>query len=485
MKNKKLWLTLLVISFVVGIFFRVFGVLNGSHQFAEDEIRVYNYSIEASQGHIPVMGPGSFGNLSSSSIPGGVIFYLLSSFPLLINSSPVSLALFFSILNIIGMFLVLVLLKLLNIKEKTFYLTAILFNISPWTLFLSWGLMHYNIESVFVIILMILTLKIIKNDRNKWLIAPLIFIIAFLPQFHLMIIYLVPFFIIVFIVSRTKISVSYGLIGIITGICIYIPYLITELGNNFANTKGMFPSSSLAPIESLKIISSFVVVSSGEVSAFFKGFNNFMDFLNYSFGFGAIGIVFEVLFLLLVIGAYIYFVKSNISKGIVKDLIKRKNFGSKHFLFLWMFIPMIAFVISLRGFMPRYMIIFYPLTQIIVVQFIVFLWDKVKEKGLLKIFSRVGIILYFMIPLYIAGMMYIYYSKPTDRFDKRYWQAEKIVDYIKKDCDGDSFWIEEKYYGWANSQYRDYVSTRINLRKDEDSQSCYYKLEELIEYAKR
>ncbi len=363
--------------------------------------------------------------------------------------------------------------------ETLALLVALIYAIFPWPV--KYSVSYWNPHFIIPLVtLMLGYLYDVLTVRNSKKITGLILTIAFMPSFHMIIIYALPVIaILLFIRSRfflnflnkisknkkslrydftpLKINFKYLLIGLFLSILIWIPFLYCDYQNDFFILKSYLKggvSSSFKP-ETLKIFVNPILITTNEISRFTGHFFfEYQNFLKKAYGLWFLGFIPVLASIILSIMAFIY----GYSFFNIKKLFEKK-IDSLNYLLTYLVGCLFFHVLSMQVHEDRYTIIFFPISFILLAYFIysflisfslncnIFKKFRIKKlkKALtddkLRLFILVIIVLVMVSSFYITFVHFTYERNPNYKNVVRlipsliyYEDIKKIIinDYLKE-----------------------------------------------------
>ena len=238
-------LVLLITSFAIGAFSRIYGSLNYT-EFQGDQARDAYVIAGMKEGRFPYLGPSS--SVGDYSLPP--LYYYLAGIPIVFGTDPALQVLSNSILSFFSIFLLAYFIfKLLN-KDSGFEKRLLISSIAAfwWSLWYNDILLNnreWNPNSIpFFLLAFILTLSgILDNTKNKvkssllWALSG--FLMAILMSLHSVTLFIIPIVYLIFIayfLVREKDFLK-PIIGFVSFGITMIPYWVGESGTGWKNTK--------------------------------------------------------------------------------------------------------------------------------------------------------------------------------------------------------------------------------------------------------
>jgi hypothetical protein len=237
--KKELLMILLLAAAVVGT--RSYTWFNA--YFSSDDV---DNILEArdiyASGRFPVMGP----HMSSSpvKIPGGG-YDLLLSIPALLNASPQVFYIYSAVLILGAAALFLFTIKRHYGKWAAFTIASLLLFSTRFVLFEA-GMTNGCYEIMLSMVLASILMEVFSGNEKPLLLFLILPLAALMAQVHIPSIFYIPLtlaaYFIFFYRGRNR---SFFWLGITGAALLYVPYLVSEIGNHFSNTLGMLSSGPL------------------------------------------------------------------------------------------------------------------------------------------------------------------------------------------------------------------------------------------------
>lgn len=162
----------------------------------------------------------------------------------------------------------------------------------------------WNANFIFpaLILLLAALIRIGTTGTQSWHTAFIIPLAAIMAQIHVATLFIVPPLVMIYLLRHYRTWCwRYLLLGLAGGFLLYLPYLIVEIGNGFANTRLMFAGNAAHRSGILlPQIYAFLIFPTNEITYFLgKGTKTFMDFYFKDNPIGMLQLIANVLSLLI------------------------------------------------------------------------------------------------------------------------------------------------------------------------------------------
>ena len=200
-------------------------------------------------------------------------------------------------------------------------------------------------------------------------------ILAIMPQFHMMAIFLVPVVLLILVLNSSRISRPWLAAGVLVSAALYIPYVLGEMRHGWENTRGIFAGHVKMSPSVLKIFILPITDLSNLISSI-TGDNlaDYQVFGNTCFGSVWLLAAFNVLSLALAVAMIGSFLISFIRLVCNHWRSPRETFTAapaETFIGLLLFLPLLLFLLSFTNFSSRYLIVEFPLLFLLPAIFVV------------------------------------------------------------------------------------------------------------------
>lgn len=369
MSVQRKWIALGVIA-LLGAFIR-FSYPDLVEVGFSDEITYYHTIMLMLDGkNVPTGGPNYFRFGTQGVVPGGFFYYLCAP-AYLISKHPAAGVVLLAVLNFLAMFVVYALGKRM-FSERAGLIASLLFTVSPWMFLCSRKFWHKYYAIFFAMVFLYCMWRWITDREPKYLIV--IFpLMAIIVQLHTAFIVVGLFFILAFIVYRPPLSVWTVLVGIVAGLAMYGPFLVSEFGSGFAVVRSYLTPSAYHPSggfhpDSLKAIIHPFILASGEMSLQMRG-----DTLPF-YGFPSFFFILTFASIVLIIGTLL-FAYGSIIKASVTSVVRgglsalQRNTPASALTFLVLYVLSFVIVNLVRyneASYARYFAIAFPVNFLII-----------------------------------------------------------------------------------------------------------------------
>ena len=272
-------------------------------------------------------------------------------------------------------------------------LTALLYATGAWPMFYSTILWNPIPMALIGVLLFITLWQSTQNERSRSIFWVCL-ISAIIPQFHMIGLFYYPAILLILYLSPVKLNIKWFVLGVIAGFCVYLPYLIGDMLNNWQNTSEMFGKSIPGSFGVGKIIITPIGVLSNQVARWTGyGFENYREFGDIYFGSYIILVAINVVSIVI----SLIFVVNVLHKSF--SVLRGNWFSPRQvyaeypaylFIAIFLVIPPLLFLLTRHNYGSRYTIIIFPLLFMLPALFL----HTLKN---VKIKNAVRLILSFMI----------------------------------------------------------------------------------------
>jgi hypothetical protein len=391
---------LLLVIIAAGFVLRFYSLYAGEgyREFAVgDELHAYTVALSLLTGaetswHI---GQPTF---SGGHAPGPLwTLFWLSAYKL--GGSSVDGAMF--IMALLNTFVIYLVYKLATLFVGRNYalLTALLYATGPWPVYYSTGVWNPVPMAFFGAILFLSLWDITQRDNSRSIFIVCL-IAAITPQFHMISVFYYPAILLILYLSPAKLNKKWFMAGFIAGICVYLPYFIGEMNNDWENTRAIFGESLPMSFGVAKIISTPIGVLSNQIGRWTDyGFSGYREYGDAYFGSYIILLVinvFSLLISLIIIGSFLRRLFHSLQGNWLSPKSAFANHPHVMFLGILLILPSLLFLLTGHNYGSRYSIIAFPLLFILPAAF---LKDLRKDKHI--VFFRSAISLMVVINIYL------------------------------------------------------------------------------------
>jgi 4-amino-4-deoxy-L-arabinose transferase-like glycosyltransferase len=370
-RGKSVALLLIIIG---GFFLRLAGLYWGQafhHASSGDEMDAYRVALEFETGqqHAEYIGQPTF---KGGHVPGPLwaLFWLAG---LKIGGSPASVCWLIILLGTATIYIVYRLAEKLLGPEYSLW-AAVFCATSPWAVHYSVGAWN-PLPMAFLGGLLYLALwDVVIGEKSKkiyWVCL----LLAIMPQFHMVVIFLAPAILLVLVLNPSRINWRWLVAGLVVSAGFYFPYILGEMHNGWQNTHAILTghqgeSSGVLKILILPItnLSNLITSITGDRLADYREFGNaYFGSIWILAAFNAVSLILAVAIIGSFLIAFIRILRNNWSP-------LRKSFAAAPadvFIGLLFFLPLLLFVASFSNFSSRYLIIEFPLLFLLPSLFVV------------------------------------------------------------------------------------------------------------------
>ncbi len=356
---------LLFIVIALGFLLRLYGLVvgEGFREFSiKDEVTAYEFAMAflAGEPHAWYLGqpafldgfaPGPMWTVFwvllyklGASTPDGAMFWMLT-----VNTLVIYLVYYFS--------------RML-LGRNYALLTAVLYATGAWPMFYSTTLWN-PVPMAMIGILLFITLWQSTQIEQSRSIFWVCLIAAIIPQFHMIGLFYYPAILLILYLSPVTLNKKWFAFGVVAGFCIYLPYLIGDMLNNWQNTRDMFGESIPGSYGVGKIITTPIGVLSNQVARWTGyGFDSYREFGDKYFGsyivLVAVNIV-SIVSSLIFIGNILLKAYRVMRGNWFSPKKVYQEFPAYLFISIFLVIPPLLFLVTGHNYGSRYTIIVFPL----------------------------------------------------------------------------------------------------------------------------
>ncbi len=224
---------LFVVLLLVALLVRLAGAWFA--RFDVDEAQCYTSALDVAEGRgIPALGPGV--SATDAHTPGP-FFYLFVAVPLLATPDPLAGSVFFALLGTVGVCLGCA--AFARLWDETAGLIFLsLAAVSPALVTFTDRVWPADIFPPFAFLTLYALVRVLSQPRSRF-VALLPFSLLVVTQAHIAFVCLAGVVAAALLVYRPRLNVPAVLAGTAFGILFYVPYLVHELSNGFANTRAL------------------------------------------------------------------------------------------------------------------------------------------------------------------------------------------------------------------------------------------------------
>lgn len=415
------------------------------------------------------------GEFTTPRVPGGVYYIFYTLFYKLANENLVKAR----IINFIFNFIILSIFLIWIYKKFGIFITSIMSALVLCNPYIILGVTDFwnpNITLIFSFLFFIFLFEYINNDNKKIKQISAIFIfpiLAVMAQGHFVVFFsMVPTIIIYLIIrfKNTKQYILYWTIGVFISFLLYLPYLVSEIQNNFTNIKlAMNIRENLNKIPFPQIYA-LLIFPTNEVSSMIGTRFGSVYYFWTKNGIYFYGLVFLILSVL--ISIFLFF------KSII-IIIKNKNIEDKltktviemFYIFL-MFIPITILSFIIFRSKPGTFHYLYSAFSISFITYILFLKFYENDFNNKK---KLFISIFFILNVFaVSGEMYRYFRLFQEPRSEKVLYS--IADFINNDSKGKKIAIYDGFSGIVHKQFEDIFKIyfkNINLNISESPDILY------------
>lgn len=247
-------------------------------------------------------------------------------------------------------------------------LAAFLYATSPWTIYYGTGLWNPMPLALLGALLFLALWQTTRHDKS-----PAIFwvcvLTAAIPQFHMVGLFYAPVILLVMLLAPARWHRHWFAAGIIVGVAFYLPYLIGDMQNNWANTQAMLTDDGRKSWGALKIVSVPVTLLSNYPSSWVGyGFDEFLTFADRTFGSRYLLLAINVIALLFaaaMLGRFVRHGWQTLHQHRFRLSAAYAHAPAVMFLMLLIVVPLLIFILTRHNYNSRYAIIIFPLLLLV------------------------------------------------------------------------------------------------------------------------
>ena len=361
----------LVIIVLAGFLLRyyLFDVGHAYHYLAiNDEISAYEFAMRFLAGDSTTYYLGQ-PDFAGGKAPGPYFTLFWIAFYELGGQSPQGALFVILILNS-ALILLIYWLARCFLDNRYALLTALLFATAPWTIYYAVGLWNPMPLAILGAFLFISLWKTVTTPDSKAIFWVWI-ILALIPQFHMIGIFYAPAVFLVLYTLSEKLNRPWFVLGLLTGIGLYLPYLIGDGLNNWQNTRAILAGQEGDgfSFSVLKILTAPATVLSNLPSRWSgPEFSSYIVYGDRYFGSYIVLIIVNLLSILFSLYIVYSFLTDFVRLLKVNKFSLRQSFNEdKCTVFIGMmgFVPLILFLFTGHNYATRYTIIIFPLLFIL------------------------------------------------------------------------------------------------------------------------
>lgn len=247
-------------------------------------------------------------------------------------------------------------------------LTALLYATGPWPVYYATGVWNPVPMAFFGAILFLALWDVAQRNHSRSIFVVCL-VAAITPQFHMISVFYYPAILLILYLAPATLNKKWFALGIIAGICAYLPYFIGEMNNNWENTRAIFGESLPMSFGVAKIISTPVGVISNQIGRWTDyGFSGYREFGDEYFGSYIILLVINIISLLISLVIVAGFIRTLFQTLRGCWLTPKTAFKQQPkiiFLGILLVLPSLLFLLTGHNYGSRYSIIAFPLLFIL------------------------------------------------------------------------------------------------------------------------
>ena len=348
----------------MGLFLRLVGFYWGQgYEFNAigDEIEAYQVGTQFLAGDQPALYLGQ-PNFKHGKVPGP-LWAMVWAAGVRLGGGPEAVILTMVVLNTVVIWLVFVLGKKLFDATHGLW-AALLLATSPWPVYFSVGCTNPEIMAFFGVLLYLALWSVVRQSKSPHIFAVVV-VLAVMPQFHMFGIFLCPSVLLLLLLRRCELNWKWLVAGLLFALLLYVPYVLGDAQNHWANTRRLFGEGDKFSFGSFKALSTTVMsltnLFESVISRRFADYKIFGDAICGSFyvlaAFNALSIVLSAL----VLGSFVVLFTKAL-KGQWRSLQQALAAApATVFIGVMVLLPLLLFILTGASFNSRYAIVLYPL----------------------------------------------------------------------------------------------------------------------------
>jgi hypothetical protein len=288
-------------------------------------------------------------------------------------------------------------------------LSALLFALSPWAVYYSFGLWNPVPMALLGAILFLTLWNAIVRDRSAQIFWVCL-MAAIMPQFHMIAIFYLPAILLLVLVSPARIHRGWFFLGAMAGIAFYLPYLMQEIANHGANTRLILAGEKPHSLGVLRLLTAPVTVLSNVQSRWLGGGTaEFKTFGNRYFG---SVVILALLNLASIVNAVAFFAPlfrkagHQMRSGMGSLRGRFREDPRTFFITVLLVVPSLFFILTRHSYNSRYAIVLLPLLCLLPPLFL-----RSLQRPRVKRFFTVNIAIMIAANLYLILGFFYYQSQ--------------------------------------------------------------------------
>ncbi len=327
-----------------------------------DEIQAYRFALDYRDGQPQAQYLGQ-PNFRGGKVPGP-LWAMLWQAGLKLTGNPYGVMILILLLNTAAIPLVYLLARQL-IGETAAAWGALFFATSPWAVHFSLGATNPLMMAFFGAVLYLALWHVTTHETSPhifWVCA----ILAMMPQFHMVSVFLLPGVIVVLLLAAPRLHRGWLTAGLLVGAAMYLPYLLGEAHNHWSNTRNLLHGDSRGPSPGAwKVLTMPFTILSNFISSWFgKNLADYKAFGDAVFGSFIVLIIFNLISIGLGVFSVVAFAITVFRALRRQSFLARVAFHespAKIFLALLLGGPLFLFLFTSHDFSSRYLAVLSPL----------------------------------------------------------------------------------------------------------------------------
>lgn len=356
---------LLVLIILIGFLLRWYSLFQG-HAYTyftiKDEISALRYAFAFMAGDPTAYYLGQPA-LNQGHIPGPLWAMFVAGIYKLGGSSVQGALFMMTLLNTLVIYLVYRLAgKMMSPAYALF--SALFYALAPWAIYYAVGLYNPMVLALLGVLLYLALWNTLFTPSSRsvfWVVV----ICAAIPQFHMIGVFYYPVILLLLLFSPNRINLRWLSLGVVAGICLYIPYIAGEISHHWQNLHQVLHSKDKFSLGVLKVLSIPLAMLSNTPGQW-PGYTTveLRSFADQWFGFFAILIAINLTSLALAV-LFVSRMLRRFSSTLRKSRFNLKNALIREpaytFIAILLTLPLLFYTLTGKDYATRYSIFIFPL----------------------------------------------------------------------------------------------------------------------------
>lgn len=316
--------------------------------------------------------------------------------------------------------------------------SALLFAVSPWTVYYSFGMWNPVPMVLWGAVLFLSLWNTMTRDRSRYIFWVCL-MSAIMPQFHMITVFYWPAVLLLLYLGPARIHRGWMTLGVIAGIAFYVPYLAQELANQGENTRLILTGEKPHSLGVFRLLSAPVTVLSNVPSRWFVGGTaELKAFARTYFGsYIVLGLVSAASTVNAVAFFVVYFRDlARAMRGRWRSVREDARTNPERlFIAVLLVVPSLFFLLTRHSFNSRYTIVIFPLLFLLPPLFLASI-----TRPAVKRFFAVNIAVMLVANVFLILAFYHYQSvqlRRGDVFQPSFANMQAAVDALRADAGPD------------------------------------------------